>query len=598
MYVVNTDIPKFTSPSRVRKGGRHKYRALHLALLCATTAAVSLGADEAWAQSSPVSPVTVAPPTLAPDQRSDGFAVAIPEAGALQPPPGSENLSVNLGNVVVEGGFAELSDKTEAIVSPLRGRRVTLAEVYAAASAIEAEHARAGFVLARVSVPPQEIVDGGDLRIIVIDGQIADVDVSALPEQIRSATAQRVRALQGKPHVTLADMEEALSLAADLPGLALRSTLMRGAQPSTARIVLEGEQKTLTGVIGVDNELDPSLGRWGVNLQLVLNSALGFGEQVYGFAASDYDVTHFFDKRPRQRVLGGGAILPFGSGRFSLNPEVTFATTSPDAEVGVLRTRGLLRRVSMRGQAVLQKTRRRDVRLGLTVEQLDVRNDALDFATRLNHDHYVAARLGLSANLRSTAGVRTNLTLQVSKGLDGFGAITPAEAVRSGVSFSRIGANPGFEKIAGSGRVIVPLDEHFQLSLAASGQTTFGKPVFRSEQFSLEGSDALSAYLGGETAVDAGIVGRTELSYISRTAPSDGVDTVLAPYVFAAWGAGRIENPTAVERRSIRAANFGAGLRARLLDKIELTLEYARSASSAASLDDVDRIGVSAKFQF
>jgi hemolysin activation/secretion protein len=549
------------------------------------------------AQQQPVSPVTVAPESLAPEQKRTAVKVDIPATSVLKAPEGSENLAITLGSVEVSGAFDEVAGSVETALSQLRGREVTLAQIYAAASEIEAAHARAGFVLARVSIPPQELVDGGALKLAVTDGYIEAVDVSAVAERVREPVARRADALVNTPKLTLRDIEEALGMAAEVPGLRFRSTLVRGSQPGAVKLVLEGEQQLVTGFVGVDNQLDSSLGRWGTNLQLVLNSPFGAGEQFYGFASSDYSFRDYFSNTARQRVLGGGAIVPVGDGRFSLNPEVTFATTTPDTPMGVLRTRGLLRRLTLRGQAVIDKSRSRDLRLGLAVEQIDVRNEALDFAIRLNRDQYMAARLtGTLANT-SPSGARTGLTIQFSNGLGGFGGIDRAESVRTGTPFSRVGASPNFTRLLVSGRSTIPLGEA-QLALFGSAQTTFGDPVFRSEQFNLEGPEALSAFVGGRGAVDAGLVGRAEISGVSDASGESGPSLTLSLYVFTAFGAGRLEAPTAVERRSIDAFNFGAGLRGTVANRIDFAVEYARSESRIPFLDNADRVSVTTTLRF
>jgi len=232
-----------------------------------------------------VSPVTVTPSTLAPAARDNGMRVDIPETGALRAPAGAENLRVTLGDVRLEGGFAEVATQSEAVLQTLRGKQVTLAQIYAAASEIEAIHARAGYVLVRVSVPPQDLANGATLRITITDGFIEGVDVSGLPRRVRGPVRARTTPLIGQRHVTLRQIEQALLIAGDTPGLTLRSTLMRGNQPGGTRIVLEGSQQLLQGSLGADNGLDPSLGGSEVSLQLALNSALGLGEQIYGFVA-------------------------------------------------------------------------------------------------------------------------------------------------------------------------------------------------------------------------------------------------------------------------------------------------------------------------
>lgn len=567
---------------------------LRNAILLATVG-IGLLSEPAAAQQSTVSPVTVAPPTLVPDQRDETISVDIPELGALRPPVGSEDLFVQLRDVTVDGAFPDLAREVETIAASLRGERVSLAEIYSAASEIEAVHARAGYVLARVSVPPQQLADGGTLRLVVTDGFIETVDTSALPQRIREGAAARLASLEGRGQVTLADMEEALSLASDLPGVTLRSTIMQGSRPGGTRLVLEGEQKLLTGRLSVDNQLDPSLGDWGGSLQLALNSALGLGEQIYVFTASDFAMSDFFGDTPREQVVGGGVIMPLVSGRFTINPEATFATTTPDVVPGVLPTQGKLERLSLRGQAVISKSRRKDLRIGLALERMNVWNEALGFGVRLSQDRYSAARLSASYSGVYPSGMATGLSLQLSKGLDILGAISASDAARSDVPLSRIGSDTDFVTLGLDASAAIPIGRDFRFSLVASGQTSFGDPLFRSEQFTLEGPDGLSAFIGGVTAVDSGAVVRAEFSAVHSVA--DGRVT-LAPYVFAAGGAGELSRPTAVEEKSISAANFGTGIRARLFGLVDLRLEYACSTSRIDELDLVERVNFSTAIRF
>ena len=228
-------------PKRANLKIPHPWSALAIGLVCLS------GTVAAKAQTA--APITVTPPSLAPPRTDNGFRVEIPEAGALIPPTGAEGVAVKLGTVEVAGGFSEVADQTAAIVASIQGRSVTLAEIYAAASKIEAIHAHAGYVLARVTIPPQDLSDGAPLKIIVIDGFIEDIDVSQLPARVRHVVARRTESLVGKRHVKLSEIEQPLLLANETPGLTLRSTLMRGAQPGGTRLVLEGDQQLVTGPV-------------------------------------------------------------------------------------------------------------------------------------------------------------------------------------------------------------------------------------------------------------------------------------------------------------------------------------------------------------
>ncbi|NJS13409.1 MAG: hypothetical protein HC788_00985 [Sphingopyxis sp.] len=53
-----------------------------------------------------------------------------------------------------------------------------------------------------------------------------------------------------------------------------------------------------------------------------------------------------------------------------------------------------------------------------------------------------------------------------------------------------------------------------------------------------------------------------------------------------------------MERGSIDAFNFGAGLRGTLANRIDFAVEYARSESRIPVLDNVDRVSVTTTLRF
>lgn len=557
-------------------------------------AAIALHGGEAGAQVAAPSAVAVAPESLVPAQRDKGFTVDIPEAAALSAPAGAEAMAVTLGDVTVEGGFPEVAAQTDVVVAQLKGNRISLAHIYWAASEIEAIHARAGYILARVSVPPQDLSDGGRLKLVITDGFVEQINVDGLPQRIRAAVLAHAGALVGRRHVKVGDLETRLMMAGDLPGLALRSTLARGAQPGGVRLILEGSQKLVSGSISGDNQLDPALGRWEYTLQLALNSAFGLGEQVYGFVSSGYEVDRLFDHNPRERVIGGGAVLPLTAGQFAINPELTFSRTMPVAAPGVPQTVGSMRRISLRLSKNLARTRTRRAALTFNVEQIDEANRLSDFGTFLSHDRYMAAKLGGGWSWQQESGASLGVRLQLSQGLGKLGARTAQDALASGVGFSRQKAGTDFSKLTIGVNGFWRLSQRYSLAIEARGQTSFGQALLRSEQFALEGSDGLSAYAGGRTALDAGVTARFELAHlVSATSSARAL-----PYVFAAFGAGALEAPTALERRSIGAANLGAGLRLDLRNHLSVNVEYARGLADMPALNSVNRISAGSTLRF
>jgi hemolysin activation/secretion protein len=557
-------------------------------LACAIALLLTAAATPLLAQSA--APITVTPPDLRPQQHDNGFRAELPEAGALLAPEGAEQLSVTLGDVAVEGGFPELAGETSGIVAELKGQRISLQQIYTAASAIEAAHARAGYVLARVSVPPQDLRDGATLRIVVTDGFIESIDVAGLPKRVQGAVRAGSAGLVSRRHVTLRDIEQPLMIASDVPGLTLRSTLIRGTRPGGTRLVLEGSHSALSGSIGFDNQFDPSLGRYSTNAQFSLNSIFGLGEQIYGFAASGYDLTRLFGQDAPARVLGGGLILPLGDGRLSLNPEFTSSRTRPEPAQGSPPSVGRLQRISLRASETLLRTRQVQSSVGLTLERIDESTTLPDFALILSHDRYLVLRFNAAWSRVSGNSNSLGLSMQFSKGLGNAGAISSEQAVASGIPYSRQGSSPDFSRLSAQFRGNWNLSRKLGVSLQAKGQLSFAKPLFRAEQFALEGPDALSAYIGGTTAVDEGLVVRAELATLFALGPSDPAVSV-APYLFAAGGTGRIDAPTALEPGSITSASFGLGLHASLRKLgLSLGVEYAHGTGDSPVLNRKDLV--------
>jgi hemolysin activation/secretion protein len=500
---------------------------------------------------SQVTPETLRPPPIAPN---GGFV--LPGPGGLAVPAGAERLWVKPGSVVIEGGFAELAQANEAARARLR-RRLTVAEIYRIAGALEEAYAAAGYVLVRVVIPPQHLEDGGRLRIVVVDGFIEAVDVSALPERVRYVVAARTAMLVGRRHMTLAEIERHVLIAGDVPGLALRSTLVRGDRPGGTRIVLEGRHQLVTASVGADDRLPNSLGTWGINSTVAINSGLGMGEQLYGSLTTGSDLIGGIEGTSAIRVGGVGMVLPLGVDGWLFNPEFTSSVTHPITVPGVPTTTGHFERLALRSSYAVVRTRTETLTLTESFEYLTQQSDAVDFGTELNHDRYGALRARVEWT-RLLTGARTLFaTATLSQGT---GGLTQADALFSGVPLSRLGAEPTFSKFNGDARLLQPLWDPYQIAFIARGQTSFGEPLFTSEGFGLDGLEAASGFPQGTFVVDEGVTGRIEVSRSFGVAWPWFVGNA-APYVFGAAGWGWVHQPTAVAQSSIDAQSLGLGLR-------------------------------------
>ncbi len=104
--------------------------------------------------------------------------------------------------------------------------------------------------------------------------------------------------------------------------------------------------------------------------------------------------------------------------------------------------------------------------------------------------------------------------------------------------------------------------------------------MLRSEQFVLDGTDAVSAFAAGTFSVDQGATLRGELVR-PFSARFDGVLATISPSLFSSIGGGWVFNATNVEQSIINAGAIGFGARSSLdaaagLPGLSLGLELAR----------------------
>lgn len=505
--------------------------------------------SSADAQQQPVAPSRVTPENLRPSPPV-APQIELPVGAAEASPAGAASLFFVAGQIEVAGTFPGFEGATQQIVGPLRGKRVSVAELYAAANSLERAYVAAGYILARVVVPPQKLVNGGTVRLQVIDGHIERIDVGAVPERQRAVVTARLASIIGEPYLTLTEIERRLLLVSDLPGIVLKSTLAQGTTPGGTLLVIEATQQLVTGSIGVDDRLPTSLGTWTVTTSAAINDALGFGEQVYmsySTSPDDWGV-------PNLRVEGGGAVLPIGDDGFTLNPEYTESIARPIPAPGTPASVGDFQRLALRASYPAIRTRDETLTVQASADWDRETLTTIGFAAKLYSDDYGAARLG-GHDLRTLPwGALAVLDGTFSHGFVGRDGTTV-------LPLSQQGASPLFNKLLAMAELRQPLPETFELAVSAHAQSSFGTPLMLSEQFDLDGSDALSSFASGTFSVDEGATLRAELSRPFSLPLGWAPPLDLSPYVFGAIGRGIIDQSTTAQKGVIDAASAGLGIR-------------------------------------
>lgn len=539
----------------------------------------------------------IAPSTFQPqNQRSTGPVTVARDPGAPIP-EGADQLFVTLGRVQIEGALPQMEEANTAFIERLTGKRIPVSEVFAATNRLENAYANAGFVLSRVVLPQQTLVDGGTLRIVVIDGFIERIDAQKVPEQARSRVEATTRGLIGKRGITLQEIERALLLAGDTFGIRLASTLSPGDARGATVLTLDGQFKEYTGSYGFDNTLSDELGPLNLSLGLEVNGALRMGETFYFRAGGS--PTRYFSDDAKYRILAAGAVFPIGYDGLTFNAEVTSSKARPDADL--VPNESEFQRLSLRLYYPWIRSRRYNLSSQLILDRVSDSQDLLigSFSLPVYDDDLSVLRATLDGTLSYENGSFLSGSAILSRGLDAFGA--SASVGPDDTPLSRQGASAEFTKLVLSAQYQRPLDANWSIFVNGRIQSSFGDPLVTSEQLSVAGSGELSTFDAGELRGDDGWVVRAELGRSQKVSVAD-FPLIFKPYVFGAYSELGIEQPTVFEQSTTKAYAYGLGIQLFTIEDStyrsgSLRVEYGRGERDDLG-EDGNRFSIIASRRF
>lgn len=184
----------------------------------------------------------------------------------------------------VEGALLLAQPRLEAIVQPLAGRTMTVAQLQEAADAVTQAYRDAGYMLVQAAVLPQSI-QNGVVTITVREGKLDKLDVAStqagrpLPTVVQNALVQNIRTVEP---VNTPLLEESLLLVNDLPSRGRASAeIVQGLQGDSTTIGINyASAARVSGAVQADNGGSRFTGRNRVFGQLFLNDPLGLADQA------------------------------------------------------------------------------------------------------------------------------------------------------------------------------------------------------------------------------------------------------------------------------------------------------------------------------
>jgi hemolysin activation/secretion protein len=215
------------------------------------------------------------PPAPATDRTPPEIRIETPGALAA---PATNQVKVPVKTLRVTGAKIYSEAELVAIAGFKPGAELSLSDLREMAATIAAHYQKNGYFVARVYLPAQNIVDGA-VTFNVIEGEYGKV---SLRNQANLSDALANGLLQGlNPGDTIAivPLESRLLLLSDIPGVAVRSTLIPGASVGTSDLIVDVTPgQRVTGSLELDNAGNRYTGAYRAGATVNFNEPLGQGD--------------------------------------------------------------------------------------------------------------------------------------------------------------------------------------------------------------------------------------------------------------------------------------------------------------------------------
>ncbi len=471
----------------------------------------------------------------------------------LADPPTVEARSIRvLGNSLLP------EETVRQVVESYEGRDLTIEDLKALVTALETAYRKAGFLLVKVTLPPQKPT-GGLVVLQAIESRIAKIEVEGQQRYSESFLRDRFEGAFPDRFYRSQDVERSLMLLNELPDLEVKALFRAGEEPGTTKVVLKAnEDKNYHFTLDYNNFGTRLTGEHRFGLTTDFSSLLTEGDRlaVGGVLSTPSSSTNLIQGSYDFPVGEEGTRLGFSyaSGAFAVGQELALLDIRGDADI-----------YTMRVSHPLTRSLTHSADIGLSFSHNDVRNLAV--GQPLSTDVYTALRLDILGQWSDLSG-RTIARGVVSQGLGG--------TVRGDPLASRVGAGADFTKFGIELARIQNLNESFQLFFRGSSQLS-GQPLFAAEQFALGGPDSVRGFPQAEVLGDAGYTLSSELRWSPLEHDRDLFQTVL----FFDYGGVSQDRPAVGQLSHQNLTGAGLGFRVNFdQTRVRLDLGFPLAPSS------------------
>ncbi|MBL8646718.1 MAG: ShlB/FhaC/HecB family hemolysin secretion/activation protein [Sphingosinicella sp.] len=548
------------------------------ALPAAAALAVLLcAAHTAEAQVTPADiPRTAEPRPQTPDP--------IPEARATAPAPtpllrqqvapeAAAETRFTFRTLVIDGASAIPEAELRALWRAKPGDESPVSAIFEFADAVTRTYSARGYLLSFALVPEQALSEG-TVRIQVIEGRVSAIRVkrNGTVREIRSvadaageplAVRTAARILESRP-LKAEDLERALLLMNDLPGLAATSQLAPSPDtPGTSLLTIDLSHRAARADASYTNMMSGVLGRdmLGGGLRFSGDS----GEvRMRGWASPDGD---------RYRSFTGEATKWLGPNGLRIDGRASFSWSRPIGELlEAIRYRGETLNVDLGMTIPIRRSRANNI--GLTIAGHVIDSDSTVLGTAFTRDRIRTGTVDLDLDWADAGGGINLVRAGAIKGFSGLGATADDDPLRT-----RMNGSASFLNFTLYAQRYQPVAQvaggDFGLVAKGSGQWAATDALLSAAECSYGGAGFGRSYDSGTVSADHCVMGGLEARW-RRAVGKVGVGAHAFVDGGIGWQKGHLDTG---EARRHSASSAGGGLSFQLGPRLTALAEAARGLS-------------------
>ena len=339
-----------------------------------------------------------------------------------------------------------------------------------------------GFVSSRVYVPAQDIAKTKVLRLVAVEGTLADIYVNGKPQPGSGVLATAFPGMKGEI-TNLRDIEQGLDQINRLTSNNAKTAMLPGKTDGTSILNIENKQSHPWHMsLGNSNLGQEQTGYSKSSLNAGYDNLFGINDQWnFGYEHTGPDYPWRNDGHGKSNSYSGNVSVPYGYWTLSANGSWYEYDSSVPGNFGTIQTSGDSKQAGIGADRVILRDKDSITTFSSGLTYKETNNFLLGNRIEVGSRKYTVGDLGISHSRRMLGGLWV-FDLSYSQGLNLFDAVAPGDAGAGN-------ADPRFSKFTGSITLTRPFEvaeQHLEINSIVTGQYSPDN-LFGAEQISVGG---------------------------------------------------------------------------------------------------------------